>query len=199
MKKNILIVILMAFAFWGCDDGSNLYDHEIVVNRDCTIGTENAGVEFDLDSVRCGRKSHAYFGLDGDETVLKRLALFSDGNAINTKDSLWILATDSTDMSSCEKLEFPNENGLGTFCLKKFENTKSMDLTNSHVDYFSYVTWDVFFVYSKFGSYKALCRIESSNCVLLYSCSIQYDGSYYFSKVPNIDDVERNEIGGCFY
>ena len=46
-------------AFYGCDNGSNFYDREIVVSEDCTIG-DRVGVEFDSDSVRCGMSGNIY-------------------------------------------------------------------------------------------------------------------------------------------
>ena len=80
MKKNIVITLAL-LVFCGCDDGANFYDGEIVVNKDCTTGSEFAGVEFDSDSIRCGRKSNVYFGLDGDETTIRSLFLFYDSDA----------------------------------------------------------------------------------------------------------------------
>ena len=38
MKKFIIIMIIVMIAFYGCDNGSNFYDREIVVSEDCTIG-----------------------------------------------------------------------------------------------------------------------------------------------------------------
>lgn len=201
MKMFILIVIWVLLVFCSCGDGSNFYDYEIVVNRDCTTGSENAGVEFDLDSIRCGRKSNIYFGLDGDETTLKRLFLFYDSDAQNSKDSLWILETDSAKLVDCKKLEHSNEMQSGLFCLKEFGNTANIEPVNYYLweGIEGVEIWDVSFVYSKYGSYKALCHVESGGCVLRYSCSVRYDGSYNFSKVPNLNDVERNENSGCYY
>jgi hypothetical protein len=57
--------------------------------------------------------------------------------------------------------------------------------------------WDSFFIYSKYGSYKTLCNVIAYDCVLLYSCVVQYNGSYNFSKVPDADDAEQKQIG-CY-
>lgn len=201
MKMFILIAIWVSLVFCGCDDGSNVYDYEILVNRDCTTGDEFAGVEFDSDSIRCGIKSNIYFGLEGNETTLRRLVLFYGSDAQNTKDSLWILETDSVKLADCKKFEHSNEMLFGQFCLKEFGNTANMEPLSYYLweGIEGAKIWDVSFVYSKSGSYKALCHVESAGCVLLYSCSVRYDGTYYFSNVPNINDVKRNEIGGCFY
>lgn len=199
MKTIVHIAVFALFAFWGCDDGDSLYDNEIVVSRDCTYGGET-GVEFDSDSVRCGEKGNIYFGLGRVYETVPFSALgfylFHDSSAKNSLDSVWILETDSVKISTCEKKELPSISLSGTFCLHKFDNGVGRDTMNYAYNLEKY-DWDSFFIYSKYGSYKTLCNVAAYDCVLLYSCVVQYDGSYNFSKVPDADNVEQKQIG-CF-
>lgn len=132
MKKFIIIMIIVMIAFYGCDNGSNFYDREIVVSEDCTIG-DRVGVEFDSDSVRCGMSGNIYFGIGRkDESDFSPFAfyVFSDSGAKNTRDSVWILETDSDRYSSCEKKEISSKNFQGTFCLKKFYDSTTREMVN---------------------------------------------------------------------
>ena len=198
MKTIVLIAVFALFALWGCDDGVDLYDNEIVVSRDCTNGSET-GVEFDSDSVRCGRNGSAYFGLGPiyDTMSFSPLGfyLFHDSSILNSLDSVWILETDSVKISSCEKLEIPHADILGEFCLKKFENNNGRETVPGYVDLEKKIDYGSFFVYSKYGSYKALCNVGAYDCDLHYSCVIQYNGTYNFSKIPDADDVEEKQRG----
>lgn len=217
MKTIVLIAVFALFALWGCDDSSSkpfefylqelssssLEDifiesssssvnepikiSEFVISRDCTSGDESSGIEFAEDSVRCGKKGNIYFGLGQIETDMLPhfdYYLFSDSGAKTTKDSLWILETDSTKYLDCEKLEISNMNLMGTFCLKKFDGNVKRERASKN-----------YFIYSKYGSYKAFCDVDAYDCVLRYSCVIQYNGTFNFSKIPDADDAERIQIG----
>ena len=143
--------------------------------------------EFAEDSVRCGKKGNIYFGLGQIETDMLPhfdYYLFSDSGAKTTKDSLWILETDSTKYLDCEKLEISNMNLMGTFCLKKFDGNVKRERASKN-----------YFIYSKYGSYKAFCDVDAYDCVLRYSCVIQYNGTFNFSKIPDADAAERIQIG----
>ena len=169
-------MIIVMIAFYGCDNGSNFYDREIVVSEDCTIG-DRVGVEFDSDSVRCG----AFY-------------VFSDSGAKNTRDSVWILETDPVKISICEKLNIGQMSLSGAFCLHKFDNTVKRESVNY---YFNSENNDrgYYFIYTKHAAYKAFCNVEAIDCYLRYSCVVQYSGTYDFSKIPNADDAERKLIG----
>lgn len=219
MKTIVLIAALALFALWGCDDASSkpfefnpqevssssLEDifiesssssvnepvkiSEFVISRDCTSGDESSGIEFAEDSVRCGKKGNIYFGLGQIETDMLPhfdYYLFSDSGAKTTKDSLWILETDSTKYLDCEKLEISNMKLKGTFCLKRFDGSVKRERAPNN-----------YFIYSKYGSYKAFCNVDAYDCFLRYFCVVQYNGAYIFSKIPDADGVKRNGIGGC--
>ena len=198
MKKFILIFVLLSLAIWGCDDGDNLYDNEIVVSRDCTYGGET-GVEFDSDSVLCGKKGNIYFGLGrvydpDDHTSPLGFYLFHDSSARNSLDSVWILEKDSVKISTCEKKKLPNIDLSGTFCLHKFDGGVGRDTVNYAYSLMIH-SWNAYFIYSKHGLYKTLCNVHAYDCYLLYSCVVQYDGTYNFSKVLDADDAEQKDIG----
>ena len=190
-------MIIVMIAFYGCDNGSNFYDREIVVSEDCTIG-DLVGLEFDSDSVRCGRKSDVYFGLgEIDESMLFSplgFYLFHDSGSISTLDSIWILETDPVKISTCEKLNIGQMSLSGAFCLHKFDNTVKRESVNY---YFNSENNDrgYYFIYSKHAAYKAFCNVEAIDCYLRYSCVVQYNGTYDFSKIPNADDAEIKLIG----
>ncbi len=221
MKKFILIMVLLSLAIWGCDDSSSkplefysqklsssssddffiesssssvnepVKTSEVLISEDCTSGDEIAGIEFDSDSVRCGRKGDFYLGLDLiDET--NRLSpigfyLFADIDAKTTKDSLWFFESDSVAISTCKKLNFPNMDKSGVFCLKKTDGIVGRER----------VAQNTFFIYKKYKSYSAFCNAVSIDCFLYYSCVVRYDGIFDFSKIPDADDVKRNGILGC--
>ena len=200
MKKFIIIMIIVMIAFYGCDNGSNFYDREIVVSEDCTIG-DRVGVEFDSDSVRCGMSGNIYFGIGRkDESDFSPFAfyVFSDSGAKNTRDSVWILETDSDRYSSCEKKEISSKNFQGTFCLKKFYDSTTREMVNYYDVLEKNGKYEYYFIYSKYDSYKAFCNISSKDCELLYSCVVLYDGLYNFSKVPYADNAKRRNIGCVF-
>ena len=176
-------MIIVMIAFYGCDNGSNFYDREIVVSEDCTIG-DRVGVEFDSDSVRCGSPFAFY--------------VFSDSGAKNTRDSVWILETDSDRYSSCEKKEISSKNFQGSFCLKKFYDSTTREMVNYYDVLEKNGKYEYYFIYSKYDSYKAFCNISSKDCELLYSCVVLYDGLYNFSKVPDADNAKRKNIGCVF-
>lgn len=190
-------MIIVMIAFYGCDNGSDFYDREIVVSEDCTIG-DLVGLEFDSDSLRCGRKSNVYFGLgEIDESMLFSplgFYLFHDSASISTLDSIWILETDPVKISTCEKLNIGQMSLSGAFCLHKFDNTVKRESVNY---YFNSENNDrgYYFIYSKHAAYKAFCNVEAIDCYLRYSCVVQYNGTYDFSKIPNADDAERKLIG----
>lgn len=217
MKTIVLIAVFALFAFWGCDDSSSkpfefylqelsssssegffietssssvnesVKISEVIASEDCTSGDESSGIEFAEDSVRCGKKGNIYFGLGQIETDMLPhfdYYLFSDSGAKTTKDSLWILEKDSTIYLGCEKLDISNMNLMGTFCLKKFDGNVKRERASKN-----------YFIYSKYGSYKAFCDVDAYDCVLRYSCVIQYNGTYNFSKIPDADDAERIQIG----
>lgn len=196
MKTFILIFVILTFAIWGCDDGDNLYDNEIVVSRDCTYEGET-GVEFDSDSVRCGEKGNIYFGLGRVYETVPFSALgfylFHDSSAKNSLDSVWILETDSVKISTCEKKELPNLGLSGTFCLQKFDDGIGRDTVNCAYGLMKH-SCNAYFIYSKHGFYKTLCNVHVYDCYLYYSCVVQYNDSYNFSKVPNADDVKEKQI-----
>ena len=197
MKKFIIIMIIVMIAFYGCDNGSNFYDREIVVSEDCTIG-DRVGVEFDSDSVRCGMSGNIYFGIGRkDESDFSPFAfyVFSDSGAKNTRDSVWILETDPVKISICEKLNIGQMSLSGAFCLHKFDNTVKRESVNYYLKNGKY---EYYFIYSKYDSYKAFCNISSKDCELLYSCVVLYDGLYNFSKVPYADNAKRKNIGCVF-
>ncbi len=200
MKMFILITVLLSIVFWGCDDGDNLYDKEIVVNEDCTIG-DRVGLEFDSDSVRCGMNGSIYFGIDRiDENSFSPFAfyVFSGSGVKNTKDSVWMLETNPDRYSSCEKKELFKEEMQGAFCLKTFYDSSTREIVNYHDVTEKNNKCGYYFIYSKYGSYKAFCNVTSKDCELLYSCVIQYDGTYNFSMIPNVDNVKRKNIGCVF-
>ena len=182
-------------AFYGCDNGSNFYDREIVVSEDCTF---SGNMSFDADSIHCGRKSNVYFGLDEiDETIQFSplgFYLFHDSASISTLDSIWILETDPVKISTCEKLNIGQMSLSGAFCLHKFDNTVKRESVNY---YFNPENNDrgYYFIYSKHAAYKAFCNVEAIDCYLRYSCVAQYGGTYDFSKIPNVDDAEKILIG----
>lgn len=200
MKRFISIIVLISLAILGCDDGDNLYDNEIVVSEDCTIG-DRVGVEFDSDSVRCGINGYIYFGIDRiDENSFSPFAsyVFSDSGAKNTKDSVWMLETDPDRYALCEKMELFNKQLHGFFCLKTFDDSTTREIVNYYDVPGQNDKHGYYFIYSKYGSYKAFCNVASKDCELLYSCVVQYDGTYNFSKVPNVDNVKRKNIGCVF-
>ena len=198
MKRFIFIAIFLSLTILGCDDGENLYDNEVVVSKDCTGGDKLTGIEFDSDSVRCGRKGNVYFGLDEiyDTIQFSPLGfyLFHDSSVRNTLDSVWILETDSAKISTCEKKELSKIDLQGTFCLHKFDDSVGRDTVN-YAGSFMKRGWNAYFIYSKHGLYKTLCNVRASACYLYYSCVVQYGETYSFSKVPNADDAERKDIG----
>lgn len=173
---------------------------EIVVNNDCTTGSEITGIEFDSDSVRCGRKGHIYFGFDWEKEDDKSpfspitFYLLFDSSARVSNDSVWIFETDSVKYSTCEKLEIPHADLSGAFCLKNFEDEIGRESVPRYVDFEKKIDHGRYFVYSKYGFYKAFCNIDANSCNLLYSCVVRYDRSYNFSKVPSVDNVKRNGI-----
>ena len=207
MKKNILIVILMAFISYACNDGLNLYANEVLVSNDCSNGgMDDVGMSFDSDAVHCGKSRDLYFSIEwtdpredffyADKYPVE-LYLCSGGNSNVIMDSVWTLETDSAKILNCEKLSYSNRMLKGTFCLNKFENSTRKDYV-SYYDDDSKGDFTHYVIYSKFDSYKALCAIESYKCVLLYSCLIHYGESYFFSRIPTLDGVDRKNIW-CIY
>jgi hypothetical protein len=198
MKRFVLIAVFLSLAILGCDDGENLYDNEVVVNKDCTGGTKLTGIEFDSDSVRCGLKGNIYFGLDEiyDTMPFSPLGfyLFHDSSVRYSLDSVWILETDSAKIATCEKKKLPNIGLSGTFCLHKFDGGDGRDTVN-YAGSFMKRSWNTYFIYSKYDFYKTLCNVIAYDCILLYSCVVQYNGTYNFSKVPDADDAEQKQIG----
>ncbi|WP_173467380.1 hypothetical protein [Fibrobacter succinogenes] len=172
---------------------------EFIMNRDCSSGTEIAGIEFDSDSVRCGEKGPIHFGLDpiDNSKVFSPLGfyLFYDSDAYTTKDSLWILETDPIKYAGCEKLEISDTNLPGAFCLKKFDVSVKREPVSNYVDYENRINYGKYFVYSKPNSYKTFCNVVSIDCYLFCSCVVLYDGTFNFSRVPSADNVERKKIG----
>ena len=192
----MISLLFLSVALWGCDDGTVSHGDEIVVSRDCSTGSEKAGFKFDSDSIRCGNSGDIFFGLGwAGERYVSRIGLYwySDSGAKNTKDSLWILETDSVKISTCEKLDYSHKGLAGVFCLHKFDDVVGRD----SVDY-SYnektKEWGTYFIYHKYGSYKAFCNALVDVCQLLYSCIVRYDESYLFSSIPNADNVNRIRI-----
>ena len=173
---------------------------EIVVNNDCTTGSEIIGIEFDSDSVRCGRKGHIYFGFEwekeDDKSPFSQIIfyLLFDSSARVSNDSVWIFETDSAKYSTCEKLEIPHADLSGTFCLKNFEDENGRESVPRYVDFEKRIDYGRYFVYSKYGFYKAFCNVDANSCNLLYSCVVRYDRTYNFSKVPSVDNVKRNGL-----
>ncbi len=171
--------------------------NEIVISQDCTTGNEKTGIVFDVDSVRCGKNGNIYFGLDWKEYANVsplQFYLFSDSSATMTKDSLWILDTEFAMESNCEKLNIPNLNLSNAFCLQKFEERENKKLVLNYRNSENEKKRGVYFIYSKYGFYKAFCNVKSNACELLFSCVIQYDGTYNFSKEPSVVDVERKNV-----
>ena len=159
MKKNLLIAVWVTIAVCACYDSYNSYDNEVVVSKDCTTGSEKAGFKFDSDSIRCGRKSNVYFGLgEIDETMQFSplgFYLFHDSGSTSTLDSIWILETDPVKISTCEKLNISQMSSSGAFCLHKFDNTVKRESVNYYFNSESN-DYERYFVYSKYGAYKAL-------------------------------------------
>ncbi len=200
MKKFIIIMITVLTAFYGCDNRSNIDNLEIVVSEDCTIG-DRVGIEFDSDSIRCGMNGNIYFGIGRiDENDFSPFAfyIFSDSGAKNTKDSVWILETNLDRYSLCEKMELSNKNLQGFFCLKNFHDSTTREIVYHYDMQEKNGKHEYYFIYSKYNSYKAFCNIASKNCELLYSCIVQYDGTYNFSEVPNVEYAKRKNIGCVF-
>ena len=206
MKTLMLIFVFLLLAIWGCDDDSDFYEHEFVVSEDCAKGDMDGGIEFDSHSVRCGRDEPVYFGIEwyyytedymrSDNSNPVDLYLYSSKDFRTSKDSVWILETDSAKISTCEKLNFSSKNLEGTFCLNKFENSTGRDYVSYYDDRDgSTRKLAHYFIYSKFESYKAFCVIASHSCVLLYSCIIQDDGSYLFSREPTLENMDRKHLG----
>ncbi len=197
MKQFILIVITAA-VFWGCEDGAEFYNNEVVVSKDCTDGDET-GMEFDSDSVRCGEKGHIYFGLgkvdEKNDFSPFKFYLFHDNEATKSLDSIWILETDSVKISTCEKLKYSQKKLPGVFCLHKIDNAVRRETVNL---FFNPEKNDCnyYFIYSKHDAYKAFCNVDVSGCLLRYSCVVQYDEIYNFSKIPDANDVDW-KIMGC--
>lgn len=205
MKTIVLIAALALFVFWGCDDGSDLYESEFVVSEDCANGNMNGGIEFDSRSVHCGTDQSIYFGIEWrfsenyerpENSNPVDLYLYSSNEGWASKDSVWILETDSAKISTCEKLDFSSKNLGGTFCLNKSDNSTVKDYI-SYYDDGNGSTRKLahYFIYSKFESYKAFCVVETHSCVLLYSCIVQDNGSYLFSKEPTLDNADRGNLG----
>ena len=192
------MIVIFVLLLWGCYDVNNHYENEIVVSKDCTNGGEKTGIQFDSDSVRCGRNGDIHFALDfvRDE-LFSPIAfyLFSGSITNDFKDSVWVLEPDSVMESACEKLKVYNTNLPDGFCLKKIEGNVSRFPIPSYVDYEKEKNYGSYFIYSKYGHYKAFCNVDSGGCMLRYSCVIRYDETYNFSKLPNADDAEQNRIG----
>ena len=130
---------------------------------------------FDVDSVRCGKNGNIYFGLDWKEYANVsplQFYLFSDSSATMTKDSLWILDTEFAMESNCEKLNIPNLNLSNAFCLQKFEERENKKLVLNYRNSENEKKRGVYFIYSKYGFYKAFCNVKSNACELLFSCVI---------------------------
>lgn len=214
MKKFIMMsFFFLCIALGGCDDGTDFC--EVIVNDDCSNGWTDSRIGFDSESVHCGNDESIYFGMERvnniDDNPLFysnpslyeknpfELYLYFGENAVASKDSVWILETDSTKVASCEKLDFSNKKLNGSFCLNKFESSTGRDYVNFYSDGSEKKeNWKHYIIYSKYNSYKAFCIIESYKCALLYSCVIQYDGTYNFSRIPTLDAVKRKNIWCIF-
>ena len=195
MKKNILVVLFAMLFFYGCNDVHNPYEHEIIVNRDCSMEAEFG---FDSDSIRCGKYGNIYFGvarLNDNDFSRFDLFLFSDSSAKDTKDSIWLLEMDPDEYSVCENIKLDNLNFPGVFCLKNIE-VANREFVSDYTDLENNI-YGRYFIYSKHGSYKAFCNIISMNCNLTFSCMVQYEGTYVFSRVPNAKEVKQNFMVGC--
>ncbi len=197
MKRFVLIAIFLSLAILGCDDGENLYDNEVVVSKNCTSGGKT-GFEFDSDSVRCGLKGDIYFGLDEiyDTMPFSPLGfyLFHDSSVRYSLDSVWILESDSAKISTCEKLNIPQNSLSGVFCLHRFNDAAGRDKVSKFFNP-EKNDWGRYFIYSKHGAYKAFCNVDVVGCYLRYSCVVQYNGTYNFSKIPDADDAKKKQIG----
>lgn len=203
MKIIGLIAVLVLLALCGCDDGNGSDGNEIVLSEDCSDGSMDVGIEFDSDAVRCGVRGKVYFGIEWmNELEFSHhyinpvdLYLYSSQDAVNTRDSVWILETDPVKMSACEKLDIYKGNLSGTFCLINFEISKGRNYVSYYNDGAQKESvFPHYIVYSKYGSYNAFCAVESYKCVLIYSCTLQYDGTYHFSRVPTLDQVKRKNL-----
>ena len=94
--------------------------------------------------------------------------------------------------------KFSYDKMQGVFCLKTFYDSTTREIVNYYDVAGQNDKHGYYFIYSKHGSYKAFCNVASKDCELLYSCVVQYDGTYNFSKVPNVDNVKRKNIGCVF-
>ncbi|MBR6942878.1 hypothetical protein [Fibrobacter succinogenes] len=192
--KKFIVIMLAAFVFCACNDSYNPYEHEIVVNRDCSIN----GMSFDSDSVRCGKNGSIYFSIapmDENNPSPYDLFLYFDSTTENVRDSIWILEMNSDRYSVCENLKLDNLDFLGTFCLKNNEIAGRKYIGNP-VDFERNIDGE-YFIYSKYGAYKAFCNIKSMNCNVTFSCMVQYDGTFNFSRVPNAEEVNLKFVTGC--
>ena len=91
----------------------------------------------------------------------------------------------------------PQNSLSGVFCLHRFNDAAGRDAVN----YFynpEKNDWSHYFIFNKYGLYKAFCNAKSSACYLYYSCVVQYNGTYNFSKIPDANDAEQKDIG-CVY
>ena len=82
----------------------------------------------------------------------------------------------------------------GVFCLHRLDS----DIGRDTVNYFfnpEKNDCSPYFIYSKHNAYKAFCNVDAHDCVLRYSCVVQYNGTYNFSKIPDADDAEWKLIG----
>ena len=195
MKKNI-IAILILFVIYACNEAYDPYESEVAISKDCTFGR----MSFDADSIRCGWSENAYISV-----ILKDdyrfspydqydLYLFSDSSAKSSKDSIWFFEKNADKLPTCEKNKMVNVDVPGFFCLKNFDRTGERVLISNYADFDK----NLYFVYNKHGAYNAFCNVVSDLCFLLYSCVVQYDGTYNFSKVPDAKkDVNQNTMVGC--
>ena len=196
MKKFIVITLTM-LAFCACDDTYNPYEQEIAINEDCTVG---GNMSFDPDSIRCGwSESTRLRVVLKDDYAFNRwydqydLYLFSDSRDEFSKDSIWFFEEDADKLSTCEMKKMVNVDFPGTFCLKGFDKIGERELVSNYVD-----LKKIYFVYSKHGVYNAFCNVYFDLCFLRYSCVVQYDGTYNFSKVPDAEkDVKQKDLVGC--